>query len=206
MRVPAAKISLPIPDLDDKTFDELFVEARALIPRYAPEWTDHNTSDPGITFIELFAWLTEMQIYSLNRINDKNRLKYLKLLGEAPRSAKPAKVNLAFSMANALTQSVLIKKGTQTSIIDPITDQPLVFETDTDLTVTNLSIAHLFVDDTTRFLRLQTTIIITVFMHSHLEKKHCPIVLFISHLQETTISPMLKSVCFTIFLIKIFLF
>ena len=31
----------------------------ALIPRYAPGWTDHNPSDLGITLIELFAWLAE---------------------------------------------------------------------------------------------------------------------------------------------------
>jgi predicted phage baseplate assembly protein len=152
MRVPANKISLPIPDLDDKTFDELFVEARALIPRYAPEWTDHNTSDSGITFLELFAWLTEMQIYSLNRINDKNSLKYFKLLGEAPRPAKPAKVNLVFSVDKYRTEPVIIKKGVQAFLVDPVSDQPLVFEVDADLTVTNIRIAHLFVDDTTRFI------------------------------------------------------
>jgi hypothetical protein len=46
-------MSLPIPDLDDKTFEELVEEAKKLIPLYAPEWTDHNLHDPGITFIEL---------------------------------------------------------------------------------------------------------------------------------------------------------
>lgn len=152
MRVPADKISLPIPDLDDKTFDELFIEARALIPRYAPQWTDHNSSDPGITFIELFAWLTEMQIYSLNRINDRNILKYLKLLGEELEPAKPAMVNLAFSRNERSTDPVFIKKGTQATVIDPVTDLPLVFETKSDLTVTNNNIAHLFVDDSKQFI------------------------------------------------------
>ena len=59
---------LPIPILDDRTFEQLVQEAIRRIPVYAPEWTDHNASDPGITLIELFAWLTEMQLYSLDRI------------------------------------------------------------------------------------------------------------------------------------------
>jgi len=71
--------NLPIPDLDDKTFEELVEEARTRIPLYAPGWTDHNLSDPGITLIDLFAWLAEMQIYSLNLLPDKNYLKFLKL-------------------------------------------------------------------------------------------------------------------------------
>ena len=43
-------------DLDTRGFDELFEAARARIPRYAPEWTDFNDSDPGITLLQLYAW------------------------------------------------------------------------------------------------------------------------------------------------------
>jgi hypothetical protein len=50
---------------------DLVQEARALIPRRAPAWTDHNVHDPGITFIELFAWLVEMQLYQLNRVGER---------------------------------------------------------------------------------------------------------------------------------------
>ncbi len=74
-------MTLPLENLDNKTFDDLVKEAVARIPIYAPEWTDHNRSDPGITLIELFAWLAEMQIYSLNRINDGNIISFLKLCG-----------------------------------------------------------------------------------------------------------------------------
>ena len=74
-------MTLPLPQLDNRTFDQLMEEARKSIPRYAPAWTDHNVSDPGITFIELFAWLTEIQGYYLDRIRDDNYLKFLKLLG-----------------------------------------------------------------------------------------------------------------------------
>jgi hypothetical protein len=59
---------LEIPNLDNRRWADLVEEARALIPRVAPRWTDHNVHDPGMTFIELFAWLAEMQLYQLNRV------------------------------------------------------------------------------------------------------------------------------------------
>jgi hypothetical protein len=71
---------LTLPDLDDRTYADLLEEARALIPVYAPEWTNHNESDPGITLIELFAYLTEMLIYRLNRITDAETLAFLTLI------------------------------------------------------------------------------------------------------------------------------
>jgi len=72
---------IPLPDLDDRTFADLVEEMRALIPRYAPAWTDHNASDPGITLIELFAWLVEGLIYRLNRIPQASEARFLELLG-----------------------------------------------------------------------------------------------------------------------------
>ncbi|RPI77314.1 MAG: hypothetical protein EHM45_09590 [Desulfobacteraceae bacterium] len=77
-------MSLPIPDLDDKSFDDLLNEARMLIPVYNKEWTNHNPSDPGITLLELFAWLAEMTLFRLNRIPDEHYLQFLQLIGMEP--------------------------------------------------------------------------------------------------------------------------
>ena len=63
---------------------------RALIPRYAPQWTDHNPSDLGITLIELFAWLAEGVIYRLNRVPEKNYVAFLNLLGITRDPPTPA--------------------------------------------------------------------------------------------------------------------
>jgi hypothetical protein len=73
-------LPLILPNLDDRSYADLVAEARALIPALAPDWTDHNSADPGITLIELFAWLTEMLIYRLNQVTDKNRLAFLRLI------------------------------------------------------------------------------------------------------------------------------
>jgi hypothetical protein len=71
---------IPLPNLDDRTYEDLVEEARALIPSLYPKWTDHNPTDPGIILIELFAWLTEMVIYRLNRVPDANYKTFLQLL------------------------------------------------------------------------------------------------------------------------------
>ena len=89
---------LPKQNLDDKTFGQLVEEERKLIPRYAPQWTDHNLSDPGITLIDLFAWLTEITLFRINLIRDSHKLKYLKLLGFTPLPPLPAIVDLSFRL------------------------------------------------------------------------------------------------------------
>ena len=80
---------LEVPNLDDRTYADLVQEALLMLPRYAPEWTNHNPSDPGITLIELLAYFTEMLIYRLNRVTRENKLRFLQLLhpGEKTRLA-----------------------------------------------------------------------------------------------------------------------
>ena len=74
-------MSLPVPNLDDRHFQDLVDEAKRRIPRYSPQWTDHNVSDPGITLVELFAWLTEQYLFRLNQVPDKNFITFLDLIG-----------------------------------------------------------------------------------------------------------------------------
>lgn len=76
---------IELPNLDDRTYDGLVEEARNAIPVDHPGWTDHNPSDPGIALIELFAWLTEMTLYRVNRIPERNYRTFLTLLDGRPR-------------------------------------------------------------------------------------------------------------------------
>lgn len=81
---------LPIHTLDDELFEDIVENAKKMIGNLTDTWIDTNLSDPGITFIELFAWLKEMQQYYLNQISIKNKYKYLKLLGEKQVYDKPS--------------------------------------------------------------------------------------------------------------------
>lgn len=81
---------LPTPILDDRTWDELRDELVRRIPVYNPEWTDHNASDPGITLLELFAYLGENLLFRFNQIPEATRLAFLRLLDVRLRPAVPA--------------------------------------------------------------------------------------------------------------------
>src|SRR4051794_11725295 len=80
---------LQVPNLDDRSFADLVAEARARIPVHTPEWTNFNEGDPGITLVELFAFMTENLLYRSNRIPEANRRKFLTLLGIPLQPAMP---------------------------------------------------------------------------------------------------------------------
>jgi uncharacterized phage protein gp47/JayE len=136
------------PNLDDRRFNDLFEELRSLIPRYAPEWTDHNLSDPGITMMQLFSWLGEIVLFRLNRVPDRNYLKFLQLIGVEQKPAVPAKAELTFILVSPSPAStIFIPKGTQVSAevqppppsalatptLPPEPEEPVIFETDEPL-------------------------------------------------------------------------
>lgn len=89
-------MTLPLTNLDDRRWADLVEEARALIPFHAPQWTDHNIHDPGITLIELFAWIAEMDIYWVNRLPETRRRKFLGMVGVEQRPPQGAKTAVAF--------------------------------------------------------------------------------------------------------------
>jgi Baseplate J-like protein len=91
--------TLPLPNLDDRRWEDLVDEGRSLIPVYAPEWTDHNVHDPGISLLELFAWVAEQDMYAVNRVTDAHRRKLLALAGGvAPEPPRPAGTMLGFTL------------------------------------------------------------------------------------------------------------
>ena len=128
-------MALPAPNLDDRTFQDLVNEARRRIPVYCPEWTDHNLSDPGITLIELFSWMTELLIYRLNRVPDKNYVKFLELLGISLKPANPASTNLTFMLTASRTSDLTIPAGTEVATVRTETEEAIVFTTERDLTI-----------------------------------------------------------------------
>src|SRR5579859_743744 len=84
---------IPLPDLDDRSYADLTAQAMALIPSLDPAWTNYNPSDPGITLVELFAWLTEMMLYQVNQVPAANTATFLKLLN-GPGWVQPPGVSL----------------------------------------------------------------------------------------------------------------
>jgi predicted phage baseplate assembly protein len=81
---------LPLPRLDNRTFDQLVAEGQVLLPRYAHAWTDYNAHDPGITLLELLAWLAELGFYRLDRLTPASIRAFLHVVGGVRRAAQTA--------------------------------------------------------------------------------------------------------------------
>src|SRR5256885_2229724 len=79
------------PALDDRSFDDLVEEALQRIPAHTPEWTNPQLGDPGRTLVELFAWMTDTLLYRANLVPERQRLVFLRLLGDRLRAAAAAR-------------------------------------------------------------------------------------------------------------------
>lgn len=95
---------LPVPNLDDLDFEGLVEQARGFIPRYAPDWTDHNIHDPGVTLLDLAAWLVDQQIYRVGFVSDRHIKAFAALLGVYSESATPSH-GLVWPQDNAINDT-----------------------------------------------------------------------------------------------------
>ncbi len=77
-------MSLPKPILDNRTYTQLVSEGTAQINRLSPGWTNYNAADPGITLLELFAWLSEQNLYRTDRVPDEMVRAFLRLVEITP--------------------------------------------------------------------------------------------------------------------------
>ncbi|AKJ02892.1 putative phage baseplate assembly protein [Archangium gephyra] len=104
---------LTSPNLDDRRYQDLLDEALARIPVHNPEWTNFNRSDPGITLIELFAFLTENLLFRANQIPERNRKKFLSLLGIPLQPATSAKGLVAFTLERGPLRALTLTEGVE---------------------------------------------------------------------------------------------
>lgn len=102
---------LQLPNLDDRRYQQLREEALARVPVHNPEWTNFNESDPGVTLVELFAFMTENLLYRANQIPERNRLKFLSLLGVPLRPASSARGLIAFSNERGPLETITLDAG-----------------------------------------------------------------------------------------------
>lgn len=125
---------LPIPVLDDRSYEQLRDELLRRIDVYNPEWTDRGASDPGVTLLELMAFLGENLLYRFNQIPDQTRLWLLRLLQVPPRPALPARGLVAFTLDVLDGDPVEVPAGTS---VGPSAELP--FRTGNDVTVLPLT-------------------------------------------------------------------
>jgi hypothetical protein len=107
---------IPTPNLDDRSFADLVDEAQRIIHQRCPEWTDLTPSDPGIVLVELFAHLTDVMLYRLNRLPEKAYVEFLRLIGVRLLPPGAASVALEFTTERPAPQQVEVPLGTRVTV------------------------------------------------------------------------------------------
>jgi predicted phage baseplate assembly protein len=106
-------MGLPAPNLDDRRFQQLVDEAKRMVQQRCPAWSDHNVSDPGVTLIETFAYMTDALLYRLNRVPDRNYVKFLELIGVHLFPPTAARADVTFWLAAPQEETVVVPEATE---------------------------------------------------------------------------------------------
>ncbi|CAN5783763.1 putative baseplate assembly protein [soil metagenome] len=136
-------MSLPAPNLDDRRFQDLVDDAKRLVQQNTRRWTDHNVSDPGVTLIEAFAWLTDQLLYRLNRVPERNYIKFLELIGVRLLPPGAAHSQVTFWLSAPQANTVTIPTGTEVATVRTGTIAPVVFSTTEERPIIAASLARM---------------------------------------------------------------
>ncbi|MEO9326034.1 putative baseplate assembly protein [Nocardioides sp. C4-1] len=135
-------MSLPIPHLDDRRFQDLVDDAKRMVQQRCVEWTDHNVSDPGVTLIETFAFMTDELLYRLNRVPDRLYITFLDLLGVTLHPPTPAHVDVTAWLSAPPADDVVLPADSDVATLRTAQDDAVVFATTTDLRMPPRSLRH----------------------------------------------------------------
>lgn len=120
---------LPTPPIDSRTYQQLVDETLARVPSHTPEWTNFNASDPGVTLVQMFAFLADAMIYRANQIPARNRAKFLQLLGVPLQTATAAEGLAVIANERGALEAVALPPDTE------LLAGPLAFRTQSGLDV-----------------------------------------------------------------------
>jgi hypothetical protein len=121
--------------LDTLNWQQMVTAIRTrIVPDSQGKWTLHAPVDPGVTMLELFAWLLDQRIYWMDQIPASLSLATLALLGESPKPAQAAVTVL--QMLDAVIPPrpfPVAAKGTLMQLGD--SNPPVIFTLNDDLTL-----------------------------------------------------------------------
>ncbi|GHA72267.1 putative baseplate assembly protein [Streptomyces tauricus] len=138
-------MALPSPNLDDRRFQQFVDDAKRYIQQRAPEWTDHNVSDPGVTLVETVAHMADQIVYRLNRVPEKNHLAFLDLVGITLFPPSAARTDVTFWLSAPQDEPVLLPVGTEVATTRTESQEAAVFATEDELTIVPCELRYLVV-------------------------------------------------------------
>ncbi|GGT11714.1 MULTISPECIES: putative baseplate assembly protein [Streptomyces] len=136
---------LPSPNLDDRRFQQFVDDAKRYIQQRAPEWTDHNVSDPGVTLVETVAHMADQIVYRLNRVPEKNHLAFLDLVGITLFPPTAARTDVTFWLSAPQDEAVSVPVGTEVATLRTENEDAVVFAVERDLRIVPSALRHLVV-------------------------------------------------------------
>lgn len=123
-------MSLQAPRLDDRHFYDLLNEAKRLAQERCPEWTNFDAGEPGTTLLEMYAFLTEVMLYRINRIPEKAYIEFLRLMGVRLAPPGAAHVALELRRSEGNRRRIEVPRGTRISVARPVEgEEPPIFAT-----------------------------------------------------------------------------
>src|SRR5262249_58144206 len=135
-------MALPVPNLDDRRFQDLVDDAKRLVMRRCPEWTDHNVSDPGVTLIETFAFMTDQLLFRLNQVPDRLYVKFLELIGLRLIPPTPARAPVTFWLSAPAITPVSIPVNTKVGTLRTESEESVLFSTEDQLVLVPCALAR----------------------------------------------------------------
>jgi predicted phage baseplate assembly protein len=135
-------MALPAPNLDDRRFQHLVDDAKRMVQQRCPEWTDHNVSDPGVTLIETFAFMVDQLLYRLNRVPDRNFVKFLEMMGVTLFPPTAARVDVTFWLSAVQPDTVPIGIGTEVATLRTTAEEAVVFSVIEEREIVTCSVAE----------------------------------------------------------------
>ncbi|NGO72243.1 putative baseplate assembly protein [Streptomyces boncukensis] len=138
-------MTLHSPNLDDRRFQQFVDDAKRYIQQRAPEWTDHNVSDPGITLVETVAHMADQIVYRLNRVPEKNHLAFLDLVGITLFPPAAARTDVTFWLSAPREEAVTVPVGAEVATLRTEREDAVVFAAERELSIVSSTLRHLVV-------------------------------------------------------------
>jgi predicted phage baseplate assembly protein len=124
--------------LDGRGYDDLVVEARSRVGLACPELGVNGGPDPGVTLIELFAWMSGLAIDRLGRVPDKLHIALLEMLGIELHGPAAARTGVRMRLSAPTERPLQIRAGTEVGTLRTATEPSIVFQLEDDFTVAPL--------------------------------------------------------------------
>lgn len=140
-------MAIAAPNLDDRRFQDLVDDAKRMVMDRCPTWTDHNVSDPGVTLIETFAFMTDQMLYRLNRVPDRLYVKFLEMIGIRLFPPTAARVGVTFWLSSPATATLVIPPGTRSATLRGEIEDPIVFSTLNELQIVPTELSMIMTQD-----------------------------------------------------------